>query len=143
MPARFDHRLRHQYQYQPSRDRGDDTLQKIADATGGRAFFPKRLEEMPVSFQDIQDELRSQYAIVYKPADFKNDGAFRPHLSLLVSTAVTWCAPARAISPPRDKRPVLGVFAVKAVFAVKGAAVAVPLLEPPPPRREKGMLVRA
>ena len=33
---------------------------------------------MPVSFQDIQDELRSQYAIVYKPADFKNDGAFRP-----------------------------------------------------------------
>jgi Ca-activated chloride channel family protein len=62
----------------PSRDRGDDILQKIADATGGRAFFPKRLEEMPVSFQDIQDELRSQYAIVYKPADFKNDGAFRP-----------------------------------------------------------------
>jgi Ca-activated chloride channel homolog len=27
----------------PSRDRGDDILQKIADATGGRAFFPKRL----------------------------------------------------------------------------------------------------
>src|SRR5271155_1113008 len=62
----------------PSRDRGDDTLQKIALATGGRAFFPKRIEEMPVSFQDIQDELRSQYALVYKPADFKADGAFRP-----------------------------------------------------------------
>lgn len=62
----------------PSRDRGDDTLQKIADATGGRAFFPKRIEDMPVSFQDIQDELRSQYALVYKPADFKADGAFRP-----------------------------------------------------------------
>ena len=62
----------------PSRDRGDDVLQKIADATGGRAFFPKRLEEMPVSFQDIQDELRSQYALVYKPADFVANGAFRP-----------------------------------------------------------------
>src|SRR5271170_362432 len=62
----------------PSRDRGDDTLQKIALATGGRAFYPKRIEEMPVSFQDIQDELRSQYALVYKPADFKADGAFRP-----------------------------------------------------------------
>src|SRR5277367_907086 len=62
----------------PGRDRGDDTLQKIALATGGRAFFPKRIEEMPVSFQDIQDELRSQYALVYKPADFKADGAFRP-----------------------------------------------------------------
>jgi Ca-activated chloride channel family protein len=62
----------------PSRDRGDDTLQKIALATGGRAFYPKRIEDMPVSFADIQDELRSQYALVYKPADFKADGAFRP-----------------------------------------------------------------
>lgn len=61
----------------PSRDRGDDVLQKIAEATGGRAFFPKSLEDMPSSFQAIQDELRSQYALVYKPADFKDDGAFR------------------------------------------------------------------
>lgn len=61
----------------PSRDRGDDILQKIADATGGRAFFPKSLEDMPSSFQAIQDELRSQYALVYKPADFKADGSFR------------------------------------------------------------------
>lgn len=62
----------------PSRDRGDDVLQKIADATGGRAFYPKNVEDMPVSFHEIEEELRSQYAIVYKPADFKNDGAFRP-----------------------------------------------------------------
>jgi VWFA-related protein len=62
----------------PSRDRGDDTLEKMSEATGGRAFFPKNIEEMPVSFQAIQDELRSQYALVYKPADFKTDGAFRP-----------------------------------------------------------------
>ena len=61
----------------PSRDRGDDVLQKMSDATGGRAFFPNRIEDMPVSFQKIQDELRSQYALVYKPADFKPDGAFR------------------------------------------------------------------
>src|SRR5579875_3405626 len=62
----------------PSRDRGDDTLQKMAVATGGRAFFPKSIDDMPVSFKQIQDELRSQYALVYKPADFKADGAFRP-----------------------------------------------------------------
>ncbi|MBV8281011.1 MAG: VWA domain-containing protein [Candidatus Eremiobacteraeota bacterium] len=62
----------------PSRDRGDDILKKIADATGGRAFYPKRLEDMPISFQSIQDELRSQYALVYKPADFIANGAFRP-----------------------------------------------------------------
>ena len=61
----------------PSRERGDDVLQKMAEATGGRAFFPTRIEDMPVSFQAIQDELRSQYALVYKPADFIANGAFR------------------------------------------------------------------
>jgi VWFA-related protein len=61
----------------PSRDRGDDVLEKMASATGGKAFFPTRIEDMPNSFQEIQDELRSQYALVYKPADFKTDGAFR------------------------------------------------------------------
>ncbi len=61
----------------PSRDRGDDTLQKIAEATGGRAFFPKRLEDISLNFADIEDELRSQYALVYKPADFIANGAFR------------------------------------------------------------------
>ncbi len=61
----------------PSRDRGDDTLQKIADATGGRAFYPNRIEDMPVSFGQIQQELRSQYALSYKPADFAANGAFR------------------------------------------------------------------
>ena len=61
----------------PSRDRGDDTLQKIADATGGRAFYPMRIEDMPNSFAQIQQELRSQYELSYKPADFKDNGAFR------------------------------------------------------------------
>jgi VWFA-related protein len=50
----------------------------MAVATGGKAFFPQSLEDMPNSFKQIQDELRSQYALVYKPADFKADGAFRP-----------------------------------------------------------------
>lgn len=61
----------------PSRDRGDDTLQKIADATGGRAFYPTRIEDMPVSFGEIQQEIRSQYALIYKPANFVRNGAFR------------------------------------------------------------------
>jgi Ca-activated chloride channel homolog len=63
----------------PSRDsQGDDTLKKMAIATGGQAFYPSSLEDMPSSFAQIQDELRSQYALVYKPSDFKADGAFRP-----------------------------------------------------------------
>ncbi len=61
----------------PSRDRGDDVLKKIAEATGGYPFFPKRIEDMASSFHDIEEELRSQYSLAYRPADFKLDGAFR------------------------------------------------------------------
>ena len=61
----------------PSRDRGDDILEKMAVATGGKAFFPTRIEDMPNSFSEIPEELRSQYALVYKPADFMANGAFR------------------------------------------------------------------
>jgi VWFA-related protein len=61
----------------PTRDRGDDTLIKISLATGGTTFFPKRIEDMAVNFKQVQAELRSQYALAYKPSDFKMDGAFR------------------------------------------------------------------
>jgi Ca-activated chloride channel family protein len=55
---------------------GDKVLQRIADATGGRAYVPFQLSEVANSFAAIQDELRSQYALSYKPADFKSDGSF-------------------------------------------------------------------
>ncbi len=61
----------------PSKDKGDDVLQRMADATGGRAFFPTRLEDMSIGFANIEQELRSQYALEYVPADFKQDGSFR------------------------------------------------------------------
>jgi VWFA-related protein len=61
----------------PSRGKGDDYLQKMAEATGGRAFFPPSVEEMSNGFASIEEELRSQYALTYTPADFKADGAFR------------------------------------------------------------------
>jgi Ca-activated chloride channel homolog len=56
---------------------GDKVLVRIADATGGRAFFPFQLREMSDAFLSIQEELRSQYAIGYKPSDFVTDGRFR------------------------------------------------------------------
>lgn len=61
----------------PSRDKGDDTLQQIADATGGQAFYPTRIDDVAVGFHNIEVELRSQYSLVYIPADFKQDGSFR------------------------------------------------------------------
>jgi VWFA-related protein len=56
---------------------GDKVLERIADATGGRAFFPFQIRDVSDAFLSIQDELRSQYAMAYKPADFAADGRFR------------------------------------------------------------------
>jgi Ca-activated chloride channel homolog len=56
---------------------GDKILERIADATGGRAFFPFQIRDVVNAFAEIQDELRSQYAVAYKPADFKADGHYR------------------------------------------------------------------
>jgi VWFA-related protein len=63
--------------YGPSKDKGDDVLKQISDATGGRSFFPSRLEDVAIGFRNIEEELRSQYSLVYVPADFKQDGSFR------------------------------------------------------------------
>jgi Ca-activated chloride channel family protein len=56
---------------------GDKVLERIADATGGRAFFPFQIRDVTNDFAEIQDELRSQYAVSYKPAELKPDGHFR------------------------------------------------------------------
>ncbi len=61
----------------PSRGEGDKVMQELAEETGGEVFFPPSVEEMSNSFKDIEEELRSQYALVYTPADFKADGAYR------------------------------------------------------------------
>jgi VWFA-related protein len=61
----------------PSKDKGDDVLREIADATGGQPFFPAALEDVSIGFHNIEEELRSQYSLVYVPADFKQDGSFR------------------------------------------------------------------
>src|SRR5579863_5052334 len=56
---------------------GDKVLERIADATGGRSYVPFQLNEVANAFAAIQEELRSQYAISYKPADFLSDGRYR------------------------------------------------------------------
>ena len=57
--------------------RGDKVLQQLAEATGGRAFFPFKMKDITHSFAAIEDELRSQYVVSYKPADFDADGRYR------------------------------------------------------------------
>ena len=57
--------------------RGDKVLEDLASATGGRAFFPYKMKDITRSFAAIEDELRSQYDVSYKPSDFDADGRYR------------------------------------------------------------------
>jgi Ca-activated chloride channel family protein len=57
--------------------RGDKNLEKLAEATGGRAFYPFKMKDITHSFAAIEDELRSQYVVSYHPADFDADGRYR------------------------------------------------------------------
>jgi Ca-activated chloride channel family protein len=81
---------------------GDKVLERIADATGGRPFFPFQIRDVANAFAEIQDELRSQYAISYKPADLKSDGHYRTieivandRKNLRVRSRRGWYAPGR------------------------------------------------
>jgi len=82
-----------------TRAKGDKVLERIADATGGRAFFPFQIRDVSDAFLSIQDELRSQYAMAYKPADFLADGRYRtieifgPDKNLKVRTRKGYYAP--------------------------------------------------
>jgi VWFA-related protein len=58
-------------------DTGDHNLQALADATGGRAFYPYKIQDLSDDFNEIQGELRSQYSVSYKPDEFVANGEFR------------------------------------------------------------------
>jgi Ca-activated chloride channel family protein len=48
---------------------GDKVLEKFADQSGGRVFFPYRVDDLAQSFVDIGSELRSQYFLAYSPTN--------------------------------------------------------------------------
>jgi Ca-activated chloride channel homolog len=56
---------------------GDKILERISDATGGVAFFPFQMRDVSNAFTEIQEALRSQYALAYIPEDFRSDGRYR------------------------------------------------------------------
>lgn len=55
---------------------GDKVLKYLTAETGGRAFFPFKVEDLEQSFENIANELRHQYNIAYKPEPLKTDGLF-------------------------------------------------------------------
>ena len=59
------------------KDKAQGLLNKLAEETGGRAFFPRELSETHTIAQQISTDLRTQYAIGYYPSNTKKDGTFR------------------------------------------------------------------
>ena len=58
------------------KDESDRVIDQLAAETGGRAFFPYRVDDLGQSFLDIGDELRHQYALAYSPAGRTPDGKY-------------------------------------------------------------------
>ncbi|MEQ1869885.1 MAG: VWA domain-containing protein [Vicinamibacterales bacterium] len=52
-------------------------LRQLAQETGGRAFFPNLATELPAIYDQIADELSSQYTVGYSSKNQKRDGAWR------------------------------------------------------------------
>jgi VWFA-related protein len=55
----------------------DSYLRKMSEDTGGRVFRVDKKHTLPEVFKELQDEMRSQYAISYTPTNEKKDGSFR------------------------------------------------------------------
>ncbi len=54
-----------------------ELMQRLADDSGGRAFFPKDVSEIGEISKQIAKDLRTQYVINYYPSNDKRDGTFR------------------------------------------------------------------
>lgn len=55
----------------------DYVLRQLAQETGGRAFFPARIEDLAGTYAQIADELASQYMLGYVSTNTRRDGAWR------------------------------------------------------------------
>ena len=62
---------------------GEGELRKMSDETGGHMYKVDRRHTLNEVFKELQDEMRSQYAIGYTPLNEVKDGSYR-HLEVRV-----------------------------------------------------------
>lgn len=56
---------------------GEDSLRSFSDGSGGRSIILKSLGELLSAYEDIANELKSQYALAYRPSDRADPGEWR------------------------------------------------------------------
>ncbi len=59
------------------REKAVNLINRMATESGGRAFFPNSLAELPGIAQEISRDLRTQYVIGYNPTNKARDGSYR------------------------------------------------------------------
>lgn len=72
--------------------KAEDSLIRIAESSGGRAYFPATVEEAKAAMERVASDLREQYTIGYFPSNGSHQGAWR---SVRVD-----------VVPPADMRPI-------------------------------------
>ena len=55
---------------------GDKVLKYFARETGGLVFFPFKVQDLAQSFENIANELRHQYNLLYRPEPAKSGRSF-------------------------------------------------------------------
>jgi Ca-activated chloride channel homolog len=66
----------------------EGALRKIAEQTGGRAYFPRHERDLRDAFAQIQRDLREQYLVAYSPSNKSRDGSYRKIEIQLVNPAL-------------------------------------------------------
>jgi Ca-activated chloride channel homolog len=66
----------------------EGSLRKIAEQTGGRAYFPRHERDLRDAFTQIQSDLREQYLVAYSPSNKTRDGSYRKIEIQLVNPAL-------------------------------------------------------
>lgn len=66
----------------------EGSLRKIAEQTGGRAYFPRHERDLHDAFTQIQRDLREQYLVAYSPTNKVRDGSYRKIEIQLVNPAL-------------------------------------------------------
>ncbi|HVG39709.1 MAG TPA: VWA domain-containing protein [Pyrinomonadaceae bacterium] len=69
------------------REKAVNLLERLAQETGGRVFFPESLSQLPEIADEITRDLRTQYRIGYSPTNKARDGSYRAVRVTVADTA--------------------------------------------------------
>lgn len=59
------------------REKAEKLINRLATETGGKAYYPKSLDEIPHVAEEIIKDLRTQYVVSYYPSNKTRDAKFR------------------------------------------------------------------